>query len=148
MTFKDYLPIEFDLNVDYMSTLDGISSFVDLGTHVFYKMNQYRTLESRQFEISSTKAEFQRDDDFSFNFKLSNAIKKSYFSFENQENVALPAQLSAVPVMGENMVTVSGKDFIDSSRKFFASSSQSSKVEIPFVNKLKAGELAAVLTWE
>jgi len=36
-TYKDFLPIDFDLAVRYLPNLDGRTKFVDLGTHVFFK---------------------------------------------------------------------------------------------------------------
>jgi hypothetical protein len=38
-TYKDYLPVEFILDVQYLPNLNGKTKFVDLGTHVFFKTN-------------------------------------------------------------------------------------------------------------
>mgnify|MGYP007134745086 FL=1 len=41
-TYKDYLPLEWDLNVKYLPNLDGFTKFVDLGTHIFYNTSTVR----------------------------------------------------------------------------------------------------------
>lgn len=38
-TYKDFNPIEFDLQVKYLPNLDGKTKFLDLGTHIFHKNN-------------------------------------------------------------------------------------------------------------
>ena len=38
--YKDFLPIIFELEVKYLSNLDGKIKYVDLGTHIFYKSNK------------------------------------------------------------------------------------------------------------
>ena len=35
--YKDFDPLVFNLKVAYTANLDGMSKFVDLGTHVFTK---------------------------------------------------------------------------------------------------------------
>ena len=44
-TYKDYLPLDFDLKVKYLPNLDGKTKFVDLGTHIFYKNSTNRPKE-------------------------------------------------------------------------------------------------------
>lgn len=51
--YKDYLPIDFDLNVKYLPNLDGKTKFVDLGTHIFFKANQKRPTDKYQFWLSN-----------------------------------------------------------------------------------------------
>ena len=35
--YKEFLPLYFNVNVTYLSNLDGKTKILDLGTHVFYK---------------------------------------------------------------------------------------------------------------
>ena len=48
-SYKDYVPIDFDLNVKYLPNLDGKAKFVDLGTHIFYKSTTSRPKDKYQF---------------------------------------------------------------------------------------------------
>lgn len=41
-SYKDYIPLEFIQKVQFLSSLDGKTKFVDLGTHVFYKAKAQR----------------------------------------------------------------------------------------------------------
>ena len=52
-TYKDFLPIDFDLNVKYLPNLDGKTKFVDLGTHIFVKSSTKRSKDKYQFWLSN-----------------------------------------------------------------------------------------------
>ena len=61
-TYKDYLPLSFDLNVKYLPNLDGKTKFVDLGTHIFYKANTARPSDKYQFWLSNVVDTKNSDD--------------------------------------------------------------------------------------
>jgi hypothetical protein len=52
-TYKDYLPIEWDLTVKYLPNLDGFTKFIDLGTHIFYHNATVRPSIPYQFTLSN-----------------------------------------------------------------------------------------------
>jgi hypothetical protein len=52
-SYKDYLPIDFDLHVKYLPNLDGKTKFVDLGTHIFYKSSDKRPKDKYQFWLTN-----------------------------------------------------------------------------------------------
>lgn len=60
--YKDYLPIDFDLNVKYLPNLDGKTKFIDLGTHIFYKVNTTRPSDKYQFWLSNVVDTKNSDD--------------------------------------------------------------------------------------
>lgn len=61
-TYKDYVPIDFNLLVKYLPNLDGKTKFVDLGTHVFYKDSTPRPKNPFKFMLADVLDD-SRDDD-------------------------------------------------------------------------------------
>lgn len=150
--YKDYLPIDFDLNVKYLPNLDGKTKFVDLGTHIFYKANQKRPTDKYQFWLSNV-IDTQIDDDLdTYTLSLHQGVdRRDYYQLNDQENyIEIGIQDSkSVPRIGENRVMVTEKDavFSNSQRTFFALQGEKSVIEMPLVSRLKDGELAVVLSW-
>ena len=153
-TYKDYLLIDFDLNVRYLPNLDGKTKFVDLGTHVFFKSNAQRPATNYKFVLHGVTDERVSDDQDGYALSLSHNGGQPYFNLEGQENVIEISDQEArtVPKIGTNAALVTqdslSYDFHDAKRDFLAlSGAQSTDVEIPLVAALKDGELAVVLTW-
>jgi len=60
--YKDYLPVNFDLQVKYYPNLDGKMKFVDLGTHVFYKKVDARPQSPYKFTLANVLDDGVDDD--------------------------------------------------------------------------------------
>jgi len=69
-TYKDYLPLEFVLNVRYLPNLDGKTKFVDLGTHIFYKTSTQRPARNFKFMLHGVTDEKVDDDIDTYTFAL------------------------------------------------------------------------------
>ena len=74
-TYKDFNPIEFDLQVKYLPNLDGKTKFLDLGTHVFHKNN---------FQISDIYSNSSASQN-GYSFHLTNVIDDQDDDFSNYE---------------------------------------------------------------
>lgn len=61
-TYKDYVPIDFDLLVRYLPSLDGKTKFVDLGTHIFYKDSTPRPKTPFKFMLADVLDDAEEDD--------------------------------------------------------------------------------------
>jgi len=61
-TYRDYVPLDFDLVVKYISNLEGKIKFVDLGTHVFYKNGTQKMLQYMKFTLHSATDTMADDD--------------------------------------------------------------------------------------
>jgi hypothetical protein len=149
--YKDYLPVNFDLQVKYYPNLDGKMKFVDLGTHVFYKKVDARPQSPYKFTLANVLDDGVDDDNDDYVFELNNGRGKDYYELDGQENIIeIPSKDSkSVPEVGENEVTIQSadKNFQDSTREFLTLPAQVTNVDIPLVSHLKDGELAVVLTW-
>ena len=123
--------------------------FADLGTHVFYKVNQARPQQFYKFELTNVMGDGIEDDYDDYNIKLADGLGIQYFQEDNQDNAITLSSLQ-VPKQGENVVRVSSSDlqWLDMQKKFFALPKQSTVVEVPLLQKLKQGEFAIVLTWQ
>ena len=51
--YKDFQPIDFELDVKYLPNLDGRTKFVDLGTHVFFRNSTQRSALPYNFVLSN-----------------------------------------------------------------------------------------------
>lgn len=60
--YKDYLPIRFDLKVEYALSLDGHQKILDLGTHVFYKSSMQKPSSPFTFKLSNVMDDGVDDD--------------------------------------------------------------------------------------
>ena len=79
-TYKDYVPIDFDLNVKYLPNLDGKTKFVDLGTHIFYKTTTKRPKDKYQFWMTNVIDTKESDDQDNYEVSISQGInKKPYY---------------------------------------------------------------------
>jgi hypothetical protein len=47
--YKDFIPIVFEVEVKYLSNLDGKIKYVDLGTHIFYKTDNKNLIYPYKF---------------------------------------------------------------------------------------------------
>lgn len=72
-TYKDFLPLEWDLNVKYLPNLDGYTKFIDLGTHVFTRNETLRPNIPYQFTFSNVIDSADDDLDI-YNFKLNDGM--------------------------------------------------------------------------
>ena len=147
-TYKDYLPLEWDLNVKYLPNLDGFTKFIDLGTHIFYNTSTVRPTVPYQFTLSNV-IDSQDDDLDIYNFELNDGMV-TYYELTEQENVIQisDAKSAEIPIIGESIAYVSSEGtFSTSNRKFFNLKGQPSNIEIPLVSNLLDGELAVVLSW-
>lgn len=80
--YKDFIPVIFELEVKYLSNLDGKTKFVDLGTHIFYKHNQ--TQEYPYKLLLTNVLDDGIDDDYNnYQINLSDPMMVSYLSLEN-----------------------------------------------------------------
>ena len=145
-TYKDFNPINFELNVKYLPNLDGRTKFVDLGTHIFIRSTTKMINQPYNFVLSNV-IDSQDDDIDSYQLQLSNGLE-TYYALENQEN-QIKVDNPNVPILGESIVKASTEEnaFLQSQRKFFNVPGASPNIEIPLVPKLLDGELAVVLTW-
>jgi hypothetical protein len=76
-TYKDFLPIEWDLEVKYLPNLDGFTKFIDLGTHIFYHNSTTRPETPYQFTLSNVID--STDDDLDvYDFKLTDGLVDYY----------------------------------------------------------------------
>jgi hypothetical protein len=120
-TYKDSKPIEWDLNVNYLPNLDGVTKFIDLGTHIFYNENTtQRPTVPYKFALSNV-IDSQDDDLDVYDLKLNNGMV-NYFNLEDQENIITisDTKSASVPIMGESIAYVSSDDYFQNSkRKFF-----------------------------
>lgn len=85
--YKDYLPINFDLQVKYYPNLDGKIKFVDLGTHVFYKKVDARPQSPYKFTLANVLDDGVDDDNDDYVFELNNGRGKDYYELDGQENI-------------------------------------------------------------
>jgi hypothetical protein len=69
-TYKDFLPVEFALDVQYLPNLDGKTKFIDLGTHVFYKSSSARPATDFKFKMRGVTDERVDDDVEDYTFAL------------------------------------------------------------------------------
>ena len=72
-SFKDYMPLNFELDIKYLPNLDGKTKFVDLGTHIFYRNTTVRPTLPFNFVLSNV-IDSQDDDIDSYQFELNNGI--------------------------------------------------------------------------
>lgn len=70
-TYKDYEPLDFDLNVKYLPNLDGKTKFVDLGTHIFYKSANHRPKDKYQFWLNNVIDRRISDDSDNYEVSIS-----------------------------------------------------------------------------
>jgi hypothetical protein len=74
------VPLEWDLNVNYLPNLDGVTKFIDLGTHVFYN-NISRPTVPYKFALANVID--STDDDLDvYDLKLNNGLG-TYFELED-----------------------------------------------------------------
>ena len=148
-TYKDYLPLEFELNVRYLPNLDGQTKFVDLGTHIFFKSQAQRPVNNYKFLLHGVTDEKVDDDIDTYSFALSDTVQ--YYSLGGQENVidVSDEEAKTVPHIGLNRAAVEDEDavFHKSAVRFEALGGLQTDIEIPLVARLKDGELAVVLQW-
>jgi hypothetical protein len=76
-TYKESMPIEWDLNVNYLPNLDGVTKFIDLGTHIFYGNSTTRPTVPYKFALSNV-IDSQDDDLDVYDFRLSNGLADYY----------------------------------------------------------------------
>jgi hypothetical protein len=81
-TYKDFLPIDFDLTVRYLPNLDGKTKFVDLGTHVFFHSSTQRPSTNYKFMLHGVTDERVSDDQDDYSLNLSHDGGKPYFTLE------------------------------------------------------------------
>jgi hypothetical protein len=116
-TYKDFNPIQFELEVDYLANLDGKSKFVDLGSHVFYKNTTLKkSLSVQVVDAIDTDNEMEFD---SFKLTLNDGLK-DYYNLEDQssESTIQYNKVDDVPRLGENIITASGSGYYESHRRF------------------------------
>jgi hypothetical protein len=77
-SYKDFIPIEFDLLVRYLPNLDGKTKFVDLGTHVFYKESTPRPSIPLKFTLADVLDDAEDDDVDSYKLVLNDGLKDYY----------------------------------------------------------------------
>ena len=83
-SYKDYVPIDFDLNVKYLPNLDGKAKFVDLGTHIFYKTTTARPKNKYQFWFSNVLDTHVSDDQDNYEVGISRGIeRKPYYKLND-----------------------------------------------------------------
>jgi len=81
-SYKDFIPIEFDLLVKYLPNLDGKTKFVDLGTHVFYKDSTQKPKTPFKFILTDVLDDEEDDDIDNYKLVLNNGFK-DYYSLED-----------------------------------------------------------------
>jgi len=81
-TYKDYVPIEFDLEVKYLPNLDGKTKFVDLGTHIFYKDTTPRPQTPFKFVLADVLDDARDDDIDSYSLALNDGLR-DYYTLED-----------------------------------------------------------------
>ena len=59
--YKDFQPINFELDVKYLPNLDGRTKFIDLGTHIFFRNSTQRPTLPYNFALSNVI--YSQDDD-------------------------------------------------------------------------------------
>jgi len=149
-TYKDYLPIDFDLSVRYLPNLDGKTKFVDLGTHIFYKDTEKRPRIPFKFRLSDVLDDGEDDDIDTYKLVLNDGLKDYYQLTDQEDIIELGDSVSkTVPKIGENIATVTEEDgdFMLATRKFFNLPGQPSVIDLPLLAPLEDGELAVVMTW-
>lgn len=116
--YKDFIPIDFELEVKYLPNLSGKTKFVDLGTHVFYKNNTKNVEGTYKISMTNVIDSLVEDDIDTYTITLNDGIK-NYYSAEDQENI-VHIQKAGVPKLGENIIKVSDDDgnFLQSKRNF------------------------------
>jgi len=77
-TYKDFIPIDFDLDVRYLPNLDGKTKFVDLGTHIFYKDVNARPKTPYKFMLADVLDDLEDDDIDSYQLVLNDGLKDYY----------------------------------------------------------------------
>jgi len=83
-TYKDFLPLEFALDVRYLPNLDGKTKFVDLGTHVFYKSNTTRPIGNFKFVLQGVTDEKVDDDLTDYVLRLKDGANiEDYYRLED-----------------------------------------------------------------
>ena len=85
-TYRDFLPLDFDLTVKYLPNLDGKTKFVDLGTHIFYKDPAARPQVPYKFILANVLDNELDDDLDSYQMVLNDGLA-DYYQLENQENI-------------------------------------------------------------
>jgi hypothetical protein len=76
-TYKDSVPLEWDLNVNYLPNLDGITKFIDLGTHIFYNTSTPR--QSMPYKFAFSNVIDSQDDDLDvYDLKLNSGMADYY----------------------------------------------------------------------
>ena len=85
-TYRDFLPLDFDLTVKYLPNLDGKTKFVDLGTHIFYKDPHGKPQVPYKFILANVLDNELDDDLDSYRMVLNDGLV-DYYQLENQENI-------------------------------------------------------------
>ena len=121
-SYKDYVPKEFVLTVNFMSNLDGKRKYLDLGTHIFYKASAVRPQDDFKFSLHGVTDNKVDDDLSSYNFALHNDLDSSYYSVSDQDNVIEIFHDPISPKIGRSNAVVSTDSnmFYPSNRHFFA----------------------------
>lgn len=84
-SYKDYVPLDFDLNVKYLPNLDGKTKFVDIGTHIFYKSTTTRPKDKYQFWLSNVIDTHVSDDQDNYELSISQGVnRKPYYKLNDQ----------------------------------------------------------------
>lgn len=148
-SYKDYVAKEYILNVQFLPSLDQKRKYLDLGTHIFYKINAARQAENFKFSlygVTDNKVDYDLNN---FDLKLIDDLGSQYYEELDQDNVIDIVDKPREPKIGKNIahVTTESNVFYPSDREFFALKGMPSEVEVPLVAKLKDGELAVVLTY-
>lgn len=75
-TYKDFIPIDFDLTVRYLPNLNGDVKFMDLGTHIFFKDPKgSRPHAAYKFVLANVMNDGLDDDLESYQLALSDGLK-------------------------------------------------------------------------
>ena len=87
-TYKDFLPINYALEVKYNSNLDDRTRFIDLGTHIFYKAsavaNGAVNLKGYNFTLNNV-VDVVDDDVDNYNVVVDDGLVP-YIHLNDQEN--------------------------------------------------------------
>jgi hypothetical protein len=71
--YKDFVNLNFELDIKYLPNLDGKTKFIDLGTHIFYRNSTIRPSVPFNFVMSNV-IDAQDDDIDSYQFELNNGL--------------------------------------------------------------------------
>ena len=80
-TYKDFKPINFELNVKYLPNLDGRTKLVDLGTHIFYRESTPRPTAPFTFVLSNV-IDSEDDDIDGYQVEINNGTS-NYLTLPN-----------------------------------------------------------------